>query len=291
MMTKLIFGCGYLGRRVAQRWLNDGAEVCAITRSQDRATLLAADGLRTIVADINNPQAFAELPAAETVLVAVGYDRTEGRSIHDVYVGGLRTILNALPEDTGRLIYISSTGVYGQGNDEWVDEQSPCEPTREGGRAALDAEELLRSHALGERAIILRMAGLYGPGRIPRQDDIAAGRPIAVPTGGYLNLIHVDDATDIVLLAERRAEAPTTYVVSDGQPVLRSEYFSDLARLLDAPSPKFSMAPDNSPAAQRAASSKRVCNRRLIEELGARLKYPTCAEGLASALAEEDGAG
>lgn len=290
-MTKLIFGCGYLGRRVAQRWLNDGAEVCAITRSQDRATLLAADGLRTIVADINNPQAFAELPAAETVLVAVGYDRTEGRSIHDVYVGGLRTILNALPEDTGRLIYISSTGVYGQGNDEWVDEQSPCEPTREGGRAALDAEELLRSHALGERAIILRMAGLYGPGRIPRQDDIAAGRPIAVPTGGYLNLIHVDDATDIVLLAERRAEAPTTYVVSDGQPVLRSEYFSDLARLLDAPSPKFSMAPDNSPAAQRAASSKRVCNRRLIEELGARLKYPTCAEGLASALAEEDGAG
>ncbi|MCH8046825.1 MAG: NAD-binding protein, partial [Planctomycetes bacterium] len=96
-MTKLIFGCGYLGRRVARRWLDDGAEVCAVTRSEDRAALLAADGLRTIVADINDPRMIAELPAAETVLVAVGYDRAVGRSIHDVYVGGLRTILGALP--------------------------------------------------------------------------------------------------------------------------------------------------------------------------------------------------
>ena len=290
-MTKLIFGCGYLGRRVARRWLDDGAEVCAVTRSADRAALLAADGLRTIVADINDPRMIAELPAAETVLVAVGYDRAVGRSIHDVYVGGLRTILGALPAGIGRLIYISSTGVYGQGDDEWVDEQSPCEPTREGGRAVLDAEELLRAHALGDRSIVLRMAGLYGPGRIPRRDDIAAGHRIAAPAGGYLNLIHVDDAAAVVLLAEQRAELPSTYIVSDGRPVLRWEYFDALAQLLDAPSPKFSTAPDDTPAAQRAASSKRVRNRRLIEELGATLKYPTCAKGLAAALAEEDGTG
>ncbi|MCH8921856.1 MAG: SDR family oxidoreductase, partial [Planctomycetes bacterium] len=265
-MTKLIFGCGYLGRRVARRWLDDGAQVCAVTRSQDRAAVLAADGLRTIVADINDPRTVAELPAAETVLVAVGYDRQADRSIHDVYVGGLRTILDALPASIGRLIYISSTGVYGQGNDEWVDERSPCEPTREGGRAVLEAEELLRAHALGDRSIILRMAGLYGPGRIPRREDIAAGRPIAAPSDGYLNLIHVDDAADVVLLADGRAKLPSTYIVSDGRPVLRWEYFDALARLLDAPSPKFSATPHDAPAAQRAASSKRVRNRRLIEE-------------------------
>ena len=290
-MVKLIFGCGYLGLRVARRWLGEGAEVYAVTRSTQRAELLAAEGLLPIIADINDPKSMPELPAAETVLVAVGYDRQATQSIHEVYVEGLRTILDALPENVGRLIYISSTGVYGQSDGQWVDEQSPCEPIREGGRAVLEAETLIRSLPLGQRSVILRLAGLYGPGRIPRRDDILAGRPIAVPSDGYLNLIHVDDAADVVLLAEQRAEVPNLYVVSDGRPVLRSEYFAALARLLNAPPPTFSAASDDSPAAQRAASSKRMRNARLVEDLGATLQYPSCVEGLAAALAEEDGSG
>ena len=152
-------------------------------------------------------------------------------------------MLAALPSDTGKFIYISSTGVYGQSGGEWVDEDSACEPLREGGRACLDAEQILLAHPLGQRAVILRLAGLYGPGRIPLADSIRRNQPIEAPAQGWLNLIHVDDAARVVLAAEERAPPPRTYVVSDGTPVERREYFAELARLLGAAPPRFVAPP------------------------------------------------
>ena len=132
-MAKLIFGCGYLGRRVAERWLAAGETVYAVTRSESHAAEIAGQGLRPIVADVMQPQTLADLPVAETVLYSIGFDRTAGRSIRDVYVGGLAAALEALPAATGRIVYVSSTGVYGQTTGESVDENSPCDPTRDDG--------------------------------------------------------------------------------------------------------------------------------------------------------------
>ena len=94
-----------------------------------------------------------------------------------VYVDGLQAALDALPTATGRIIYISSTGVYGQTSGEWVDEESECRPTREGGRVCLAAEGVLASPDLGQRAVVLRLAGIYGPGRIPRRTELPAKIP------------------------------------------------------------------------------------------------------------------
>jgi len=283
--SKLVIGCGYLGLRVAKLWLARGDEVCAVTRSLQKAEQFSAQGLRPVLADITDASSLRQLPPAETVLFAVGYDRAAGPSIHDVYVDGLRATLEALTGDLQRFIYVSSTGVYGQTGGEIVDENSPCEPTREGGRACLAAEQLLAQHPVGDRRIVLRLAGLYGPGRVPRIEKIRRGDPVPAPSTGYLNLIHVDDAARIVLAAEDRLTAPQTYCVSDGYPTMRRDYYTEVARLLDAPPPRVVEPSPEMPVARRAASSKRIDNQKMRRELTVELKYPTYREGLAAVLA------
>ncbi|MBX3412167.1 MAG: SDR family oxidoreductase [Pirellulales bacterium] len=286
MSTKLIFGCGYLGLRVARRWREAGHEVYAVTRSMARAERLREKGIRPFVADVTQPGSLDGLPVADTILYAIGFDRSSGRTMHEVYVGGLRAALDAIPDASGRLIYISSTSVYAQRDGEWVDESSPTEPTRQNGIDCLAAEQTLMKHRSGARAVILRLAGLYGPGRIPRRETLLAGEPIAAAAEGFLNLIHVDDAANVVLAAETNARLPSLYVVADGQPVLRREYYKELARQLGAPAPRFTPPPADAPAAARATTDKRICNARLLAELRPVLSCPSYREGLAAILAE-----
>lgn len=286
-MSSLIFGCGYLGRRVAKCWQRLGDAVHVVTRSASKAAEFERDGFTVSVADVLEPTTLANLPAVDSVLYAIGYDRATKASRQEVYVDGLRNVLEALPATTVKFIYVSSTGVYGQSHDEWVDENSPCEPVREGGKACLAAEQLLAAHPLGKRAIVLRMAGLYGPGRIPNAAAIRAGEPIGVAEHGFLNLIHVDDAANLIVQLERQASPPRTFVVSDGHPVERREYYRELARLLRASAPKFAPPDEDSPAASRAESSKRASNKRLVAELSPTFAYPSYREGLAAIVAEE----
>jgi nucleoside-diphosphate-sugar epimerase len=281
-MIKLVFGCGYLGLRVARLWQEAGDEVFAVTRSPTKAAELTKAGIRPIVGDLLADQELTLPQDVRCVVFSLGYDRSAGHSIHDVYAGGLKRAIAALPQSIERFIYISSTGVYGDFAGEIVDEDSPCQPAREGGRACLAAEQTLQNSAFAQQAIILRLAGLYGPGRIPRSGDLLAGRPIDAPSNGWLNLIHVDDAASIILLAQQRAQLPRTYVVSDGHPVERGDYYAELARLLHAPPPKFVENATPSPARQRAASDKRISNRRLMAELQPRLLYPDYRAGLAA---------
>jgi nucleoside-diphosphate-sugar epimerase len=285
-VTKLIFGCGYLGIRVARRWLAAGETVYALTRSAERAAALAREGIRPLVGDVTRPETLPNLPAADTVLFAIGHDAESGRSIRDTYVGGLKNVLAALSPAIGRFIYVSSTGVYGDHGGGWVDEQTECRPTRAAGRACLEAEQTLLAHPLADRAIILRLAGLYGPGRIPRQADLIAGEPIDAPQAGYLNLIHVDDAASAVLAAEMAYLAlPRCYLVSDGNPVVRGEYYHELARLLGAPAVRFREPGSTGAATARAAADKRIANSRMLAELGVRLGYPSYREGLSAIVA------
>ena len=287
-MAKLIFGCGYLGRRVARLWRESGETVYAVTRTSDKARQLASEGLTPMVADITTSDSLArtaQLSEIDTVLFAVGLDRGGKQSIREVYIDGLERTLKSLPEAICRIIYISSTGVYGQVAGDVVDESSPCQPTREGGQACLAAEQLLQQSKFAHRAIILRLAGIYGPERIPRANDLASGAAIPAPSQGWLNLIHVDDAARIVLLAETRSIPPQLFCVSDGQPVQRADYYTELARLLHAPPPQFVDPPLDSPAALRAASDKRVSNALLMRQLGPTFLYPSYREGLAAIVA------
>jgi nucleoside-diphosphate-sugar epimerase len=290
---KLLFGHGYLGSRVARLWREAGSAVTVVTRSAAKAEQLRAAGYAAIVADVCDPATIRDLPPCETVLYAVGYDRkSPERPIGEVYADGLQNVLNALssgspltPRPSPLVLYISSTGVYGDAEGEWVDESSPCRPPREGGRACLAAEQVLAAHPLGARSVVLRPAGIYGPGRIPRADAIRRGEPIDAPADGWLNLIHVDDLARIVLDVEHlalagRIELPRTFCVSDGHPVERREYYAELARLLDAPPPKFVESAAVCHAVLRAAADKRINTARLLREIAPKFVYPSYREGL-----------
>ena len=153
-------------------------------------------------------------------------------------------------------------------------------PAGEAGKVLLAAEELVRGNPLGDRAIILRLAGIYGPGRLPHLADLVAGKPLAIPSGGWINLIHVDDAASVVLAAKTRCTAPRLYVVSDGHPTNRRDFYRCLAELLKLPEPEFVQTAVAESAATRSLDQKRVGNAQMLNELGTRLKYPSSARGL-----------
>jgi len=289
-MSKLVFGCGYLGQRIAKRWRDAGAEVHVVTRSHQRAAHFRRDGYRAIVADVTRPETLRELPQVETVLFSVGFDHGTSSSIEEVYVGGIKNVLAELSTETQHFLYLSTTGVYGSAHGDWVDEQTPPNPQRDGARASLAAEQQLASNPLGSRSILLRMAGIYGPRRIPYINKLRAGQPIAAPSEGWLNLIHVDDAASIALAAETWAKSgnldpgPHVFCVSDGQPVVRGDYYQEVARRIGASPPKFVSPDPHSPAAQRAMANKRIRTEKMRQMLGAKLAYPSYREGLAAIL-------
>jgi nucleoside-diphosphate-sugar epimerase len=132
------------------------------------------------------------------------------------------------------------------------------------------------------------MAGIYGPGRVPLQGRLRAGEPIAAPHGGWLNLIHADDAAAVVLAAEQRdlAGFPLVINVADGVPVPRGDYYREIARQLGAPEPRFAPPDPGAPKADRAAVSRRISVRRLQHVLGIDLRYPSYREGLAAILSD-----
>jgi nucleoside-diphosphate-sugar epimerase len=282
-MAKLIIGCGYLGRRVAAAWQALGTAVSATTRSPARAAELASLGIRPWpfpcdVLDAASVRAcLPSIPPVSTVLYAVGFDRSSGRSMRESYVDGLRNVLAVLAPPR-RFIYVSSTGVYGQTAGEVVDEDAPTEPVEESGRVMLDAECVLRAQV--PDAVVLRFAGIYGSGRLLRRAAIEAGEPLIGDPDKWLNLIHVEDGAAAVLAADAQARPGVTVNVSDDRPVRRRDFYALLARLLGAPEPGFVPPAPGAPLPGHERANRRIVNRRLHADLGVRLRYPSYKEGL-----------
>ena len=284
-----VFGCGFLGKRVGTALINQGWTVGTLTRSKDKGRELAAKGFKPIVGDWTDSRVVTQIPATDLVLFAVGYDRKGGQSRHDVYVGGLKNVLPAI-SPRSRVVYVSTTGVFHQSGGVSVDEMSPAKPLSDGGRAHLRAESALLNHRRRQThdagqyglapTVILRLAGLYGPGRVPNMAAIGRGEPIAADPNSYLNLIHVEDAVSSVLAAWRHPHPQSLYLVSDGRPVRRGDYYGFLAEQLDAPGPVFAKPS----ASGRAGGSKRIDNRAMRKDLVAELAYPSYREGLKACL-------
>ena len=276
-MDTLIIGCGYLGRRIADLLLTRGDKLYALTRSTHRANAMQADRINPIVGDIMVPDSL-ELPRVDRVIYAVGFDRTADFSKRDVYVTGLANVLAKLSENTP-VTYVSSTSVYGQSNGEWIDEDSSTEPKSDGGKVCLEAEQLLKREQSG--ASIVRLAGIYGPGRVLRNvRSMQAGEALPGNPDSFLNLIHVDDASQLVLASIESGES--MILGCDGQPSTRQAFYSQLAALVDAPEPKFD--PDL-PTRSAAGGIGKRCRSRIVPTLDElSFRYPTFVEGLKHAV-------
>jgi nucleoside-diphosphate-sugar epimerase len=277
-VAHLVIGCGYLGEPVALEWAGERGHVTwATTRSPKRAAEMAASGLKPIVCDVLQRDSL-ELPAAETVLYAVGLDRSAGASMRDVYVDGLRHVLDCLPRP-GRFLYVSSTSVYGARDGSWVDEDTPAAPMEDSGKVILEAEALLLSRL--PDAVILRFAGIYGPDRLLRHRAIEAGEPLPGDPEQWLNLIHLFDGVEAIMAAEKRGQAGRVYNIADGYPCARRQFFGEMARLLGAPAPRFVPGPSRP---GREAGSRRIRNARMRQELQVHPRYPSYEEGLSATI-------
>ncbi len=282
MTKRLVIGCGYLGLRVASQWKSRGDHVAVLTRSEERAKFLLSNGFQPIVGDVMDSDSLTRLPSAETVLHSIGFDRSGTYSKRAVYVDGLRNVLTQIRDRCRRLIFISSTSVYGQSSGELVDEYSKTEPVEENGHICVDAESVVwQFFDRNQRndAIILRLAGIYGPGRLlARIDQLKRHEPLTGNPAAWLNLIHVDDAAQAVLDVSERGQLGTTYMVSDDRPLRRTDYYSALAKKFGVPQPRFvELAADS---LEQRRLNKRCVNHRMRHELGVVLRYPTIIEGL-----------
>jgi len=284
MGSRLIVGCGYLGRYVARLWRANGHTVHGLVHTEGGACALAAEGVHAFAADITKPQTLPRLPPAETVVFSVSPERKCSADLHALYVEGLKNVLDRLVERPRRFILISTTGVFGEAVDGWIDEQTPPAPRRPAARALLAAEKLLEQHPISDCSVVLRLAGLYGPGRVAALADVRSGRPLAKDPHTLINLIHVVDAAHVITACDQAANPPRLLLVSDGNPVRRGEFYRYLAQLLKAPLPNFVQPPLNA----RPGASKRVSNRLMLDCLGLQLRYPSFREGL-RALVETDG--
>jgi nucleoside-diphosphate-sugar epimerase len=278
-MSRLIIGCGYLGRRVAALWLAAGHPVHATTRRSAEADVFRSQGLYPVICDVLDSESLRRLPPVDTALYAVGFDRSAGATMRSVYVDGLSRVLDHLPPP-GRFIYVSSSSVYGQTDGGWVDEDAPTDPQEESGKIVLDAERVLHERLPG--AIVLRFSGIYGPGRLLRRATIEKGEPIVGDADKWLNLIHVEDGARVVLAAEAHAVPGRIFNICDDRPVRRRDFYTELARVLGAPPPCFVPPLADQPTPPHEKANRRIRNVRMKEELRVELRYPGYMPGLAA---------
>lgn len=302
-MRLLIVGCGYVGSEVV-RTCGPEWQIYALTRSEARSDELQSQGIQPVVGSWLDGDSLRDLPEVEGVLVSVPH-RADGDYHEETHRVGLENLLSALPGGYRNLVYLSTTGVYGDCDSERVDEQTPVSPTRLGPQIAIEAEQALLDRfanqaegsgglrfsgnesrgATGIRCTILRLAGIYGPGRIPLASKILAGEPLAVPLEGFLNLAHVTDIARMISLVITRELQHNLYVFSDGHPVGRATFYRELARLCGVDEPIFA-EPDANDSRSRRATSKRIDPSRLVRETEFRFRFPDYRAGLRQAIRE-----
>ncbi|WP_456407794.1 SDR family oxidoreductase, partial [Thiolapillus sp.] len=276
----LIAGCGYVGRRLA-RALADEA-VHGLVRSKESCAELTGLGIMPVQCDLGKPVGVS-LPTADADIYYLLPPPKTG--MVDSF---LANFLQAL-ERSGqprRIVYLGTTGVYGDCKGEWVDESAPVNPKADRALRRLDAERQLRRWAQNQRRelVLLRVAGIYGPGKLPLQ-RLRSGKPmLAEKHAPWTNRIHVDDLLQVLQAAMARGGNGEIYNVSDGQPGNMADYFNQVADAADLPRPPV-VDPQ---AAERMlsaglrsylAESRRIDNRKMLRELQVILRYPTLAQG------------
>lgn len=287
-MSVLIVGCGYVGRRLARQLQADGRPVTGIVRRPESALELQNMGLTALCWDLDQASALPALPSGACELYYFAPPPAQGQDDPR-----LQRLLHACqPALPARIVYISTSGVYGDCAGAWVDETRPLNPSSARARRRAAAESALQawSSATGVPVIILRVPGIYGPGKLPLarlQQRLPLLREQDSP---YTNRIHVDDLVQACRAAMQRGVAGQAYNVSDGQPSNMTDYFNRIAVVTGLPAPP-TVARDQIEqlsAGMRAfmEESKRLGNRRMREDLGVQLLYPSLEAGLTACLAE-----
>ncbi len=292
-MNVVIVGCGYVGLELAGQLAGRDHDVTGVRRSDAglEAVESVDDRVDAVRADATDAESLAALPDADAVVFAASSGGRGAEAARDVYVDGLANVIEeygsreAVPD---RLVYTSSTGVYGDHDGGWVDEETAIDPTTEKTRVLAEAERVAVETAAesGIDGTVARFAGLYGPDRY-RLERYLKG-PI---TAGYLNMVHRDDAAGAVrYLLEADAARGEPVLVVDDEPVDKHAFADWLADECGVARPeKRSKAEriadgDLSAAAERRIRTSKRCANDRLRALGYEFSYPTFREGYRDAV-------
>lgn len=289
MRRLLIVGCGDVGLRTV-RALRGRWRIYALTRSEDRHALLRADGIIPVTGDLDHPETLDRLAGLAQDVVHFAPPPSAG--IRDVRTASLIRALakgGSLPQ---RLVYISTSGVYGDCGGAVVDETRRVKPSNDRARRRVDAERLLRAWGVenGVHVSILRVPGIYAAERLPLA-RLRAGTPVLnAEQDPYTNHIHADDLARVVIAALSRARAGRAYNASDDSWMKMGDYFDLVADKFGLPHPPRitweaaqKVIPENMLSFMR--ESRRLANGRLKKELRVNLRYPSVAQGVSAARA------
>lgn len=288
MNPVLIIGCGDIGQRVARLCQQNGAIVSGLVRSEVSADRLRELNITPVCGDLANRDTLYDLATKDTDIYYFAPPPVEGSTDPHMH-----NFLSAIKKDElpAKIVLISTTAVYGDCQGAWITEDQPVNPETDRGNRRLDAENTCSAWAAlnGIPLVILRVGGIYGPGRLPVA-RLKKGLPVlSEAESPYTNRIHQEDLAQICLAAASYINSGEAgeqiFNVSDGQPGTMSQYFKDVARACGLPQP-----PEVTRAeAQKQMTagmlsylreSRRINNRKLIDELKVSLIYPGLEDGL-----------
>ena len=273
-MTILLAGCGDLGTEAGLRFAAAGHRVVGWRRSPSKLP----PEIEGAAADLSSPD-LPPVPADTTaVVIAVAADSPTEAAYRAAYVDGPAHVLDALERDgvtPRRVLFVSSTAVYGDAGGGWVDESTTAAPGSFSGQTLLEAERLLAGRLSGTSSAVvaLRLGGIYGPGRTRLIDQVRTGAAIIPAVPRYTNRIHRDDAAGaIVRLCTMEDDPSPVYLGVDNDPAELGDVLRFLAAELGLGVPPSGDAGD-------ARGGNKRCSNALLRSTGYSFRYPTFREG------------
>ncbi len=281
----LIVGCGDIGRRVAGHYHAEGRAVTAVTRSDARARALQQQGLDVLQRDLDSNGPPVACSDDKQIFYFAPPPR-EGR-LDTRMRNFLQNVADC--DQPQRIVYISTSGVYGDCQGDWVDESSPVRPQVDRALRRWDAECCLRDwrQQTGGELVILRVAGIYGAGKLPLARLRQQTPMVSESDAPWTNRIHAEDLAAVCVAAMARGRDGEIYNVSDGRPGNMCDYFNSVADFAGLPRPPvISLAEAQGSLSagllSYLAESRRLRNNKMLHELGVQLRYPDLDSGLAA---------
>jgi nucleoside-diphosphate-sugar epimerase len=286
-MEIAILGCGYVGIELGRGLTARGHDVVGVRRSDEGLERIEEASFEGLRADVTDPDSLSSVPDVDALVFAASSGGRDAEAARRVFVEGLETAIDQFagrdrpPE---RLVYTSSTGVYGDHGGDWVDEETPLEPTTEKTRVLAEAERVALDSPIP--GTVARFAGLYGPERY-RLERYLEG-PV---TEGYLNMVHREDAAGAVryLLEEDLSRGEVVLVVDD-EPADKWTFADWLTEGCGVEPPEKRTKEERlaegelSEAARRRVLTSKRCSNAKLRDLGYELSYPTYREGYREAV-------
>ena len=298
-MRVLIVGCGYVGLSVGTGLIRQGHEVFGLRRNPAGEKELRAAGISPLFADITRLEELKKLPGGYDWVVHCVAAGGDGENYRHVYFDGTTTLLKWLaPNPPQKFVYTSSTSVYAQNDGSSVNEASPVEPLAETSKILVETEKILLRAAVespgnpskpGFPAVILRVAGIYGPERGQWFKQFLKGLAKIEGDGSrFLNMIHREDVAGCIMAALQRGHPGKIYNAVDNEPVTQLHFFQWLAKTLGKDLPP--IASKDLPR-RRGVTNKQVSNAKLRAELKYEFQYPDFRAGYAAEIARLRAAG